>query len=333
MKPDLSICIPTYNFGHLIGETLDTIIPQLTGEVEIVVVDGAATDATTNVVQRYINLDGRLRYFRLEAKGGIDVDMAQAVSLTKGRYCWLFSADDYMKAGAVTRVLQEIKSNPGVMVCRHWNCNYDMTPINEHPVLRDQKDATYNLANSYERLAYFRAALSSEAFFSFMSGLVISRHLWDMAPLRKEFIGSCWAHSARLMELMSNGFTVKYLSDSYILRRGDNDSFMDQGVVNRYRIAIEGYHRIAEHFFGADSEEAFHMRRVIRQELPLRYFIYAKYMTRRNPDRESIDLLDEIAEAHFSDRSLRNTVSYLTFRLLPAFVCEWAYRCYRRFIR
>jgi abequosyltransferase len=47
----LSICIATYNRGGYIGETLDTIIPQLDNDVELLVVDGASTDNTKDVVR------------------------------------------------------------------------------------------------------------------------------------------------------------------------------------------------------------------------------------------------------------------------------------------
>ena len=49
----LSICIPTYNFGEFIGATLQSIIKQATDEVEIVVVDGASTDNTAEVVRAF----------------------------------------------------------------------------------------------------------------------------------------------------------------------------------------------------------------------------------------------------------------------------------------
>ena len=39
-QPLLSICIATYNRARFIGETLDSIIPQVTPAVEIVIVDG-----------------------------------------------------------------------------------------------------------------------------------------------------------------------------------------------------------------------------------------------------------------------------------------------------
>jgi len=50
-RPRLSICIPTYNFGRFIGETLDSILPQATEDVEVTVVDGASTDNTADIVE------------------------------------------------------------------------------------------------------------------------------------------------------------------------------------------------------------------------------------------------------------------------------------------
>jgi glycosyltransferase involved in cell wall biosynthesis len=61
--PLLSICIATYNRADYIGETLDSIIPQLTDNVELLVVDGASTDNTEDVVRTYT--DPRIRYVRL----------------------------------------------------------------------------------------------------------------------------------------------------------------------------------------------------------------------------------------------------------------------------
>ena len=51
--PLLSICIATYNRASYIGETLDSIIPQLDDDVELLVVDGASTDNTEDVVRKY----------------------------------------------------------------------------------------------------------------------------------------------------------------------------------------------------------------------------------------------------------------------------------------
>src|SRR4030042_4622527 len=111
--PVISSCIATYNRGQFIGETLDSIVPQLADDVELLVVDGASTDNTENVVRRYIDRDFRVRYVRLPAKGGVDQDYCRAAELARGDFCWLFTDDDLLKPGAVAAVKAAINEGYG----------------------------------------------------------------------------------------------------------------------------------------------------------------------------------------------------------------------------
>ena len=103
-KVRLSICIPVYNFGAFIGETLESIISQASDEIEIVVVDGDSTDNTTEIIQGYQRTFPRLHYHRLAKRGGIDKDMAMTVEFAHGEYCWLFGGE-ILDAGAIAKVL------------------------------------------------------------------------------------------------------------------------------------------------------------------------------------------------------------------------------------
>jgi abequosyltransferase len=49
----LSICVPTYNFGKFIGDTLKSILCQTADGVEINVLDGASTDNTSDIVRQF----------------------------------------------------------------------------------------------------------------------------------------------------------------------------------------------------------------------------------------------------------------------------------------
>src|SRR5580658_6364649 len=77
----LSICIPTYNFGAFIGETLESIAAQLQDGVEVVVLDGGSTDETAEVVGAFAQRHPQIRYHRQPERGGIDRDMARTVAL------------------------------------------------------------------------------------------------------------------------------------------------------------------------------------------------------------------------------------------------------------
>ena len=102
--PLLSICIATYNRAAYIGVTLDSIISQLTDDVELLVVDGASTDSTEEVLHTYIKKSNRIRYIRLAAKGGVDQDYDKSIEFARGEWCWLFTDDDLLKPGAIAAV-------------------------------------------------------------------------------------------------------------------------------------------------------------------------------------------------------------------------------------
>lgn len=315
---NLSICIPTYNFGAFIGETLESIAVQLCDGVEVVILDGGSTDNTPEVVYEFTKRYPSIKYYRFDEKGGIDRDIAKTVSLATGEYCWLFSSDDVMRLGAIKKLHAEIKSGDDVYLCKHSNCTKDMKVISdEHPVLNLKEGYTFNLTNRADRERYCSLALSSEAFFSFMSGFIIKRSKWESVPFNERFAGSCWAHAARIFELIPSGISVKYITEVYLDKRGDNDSFLEGGVVKRLSIAVDGYHGIADYYFGHDSVEAFHIRRVIRNEYAFKNFLFMKLCALENLDKENVRQLSALVKKINCDLSLKARLTYWVYSFSP----------------
>jgi len=325
----LSLCIPTYNFGRFIAETLHSILQQDgADEIEVVVVDGASTDNTADVVTGLQKQYSQIKYFRLPTKGGIDRDMAKSVELASGEYCWLFSSDDTMRSGALELALNEIKQGYDLYLCRHTECTFDMQFLHEHPIFHLNSPAVFDLANPKERAKYVSLAINTEPFFSFMGGIIVKKSKWDSVPLNEAFVGSYWALAARLFEIMPRGLTVKYVARTYLNRRSSNDSFMDKGLVHRWGIAIDGFHRLADTFFGHDSVEAFHVRRVVKNEYPLSVLLHGLNVCRENPETESKALLDSLARKAYCDESagdMRTLLAYAAYssKLFPAPTSEW----------
>jgi abequosyltransferase len=324
--PQLSICIPTYNFGQFIGETLASIERQYTREIEVIVLDGASTDNTTEVVAKFRASMPGLTYYRLDAKGGIDADMAKSVALAKAPYCWLFSADDVMELGALDRVLAELESQCDIYLCGLTICTIDMKPMHRHPVLSIAGDSEFELSDEKERHSYFRKAETSTAFFSYMSSLVIRRDRWEAATAPQEFTGSCWSHVARIFGIIPQGLRVRYLAESYLSNRSGNDSFLDRGIVNRIGIAVNGYWRLGDKYFGPTSEEARHIRRVVRNEYTLRHLLSAKWSTRASHLRAEEQALDVLVSKLYQDRTLKNRALHLAYRRTPLRLGRAIYR-------
>jgi abequosyltransferase len=312
----LSICIPTYNFGEFIAETLESILPQVVEGVEVVILDGGSTDDTTAVVRDFQARCSALRYHRRDERGGIDRDMARTVDLARGRYCWLFSSDDLMKPDAIARMLEQIQSGFDLYLCGLTICTRDMHPVRDHRVLSLPAGSTFDLAVDGDRREFFERAQTTTAFFSFLGSVIFKKERWDAIPLDEDFVGSCWAHVARIFRMIPDGLRVKYLADSFLLKRSDNDSFMEVGLVRRYAISIDGYHRLAATFFGDDSSEARHIRRVVANEFHVRAMLWAKLMTAQAP-AEDRRMLARLESAVYRDPSPRNRFNRTLYRFVP----------------
>ncbi len=255
----LSICIPTYNFGGFIGETLKSITDQTDKDVEIIVVDGASTDNTADVVRDFQKRFSNLTYHLLPVKGGVDKDLATAVNLARGDYCWLMSSDDVIKTGAIQRMMKEIESGHDICLCNRTECDGTLTPLRDHPWLaKDVPDKIFTFSTGRDFIKYLNSARSIGALFSYISSIVVKREKWNAVPYDGKMEGSNYAHAARLFSLLQHGGVLKYIREPLVLCRGDNDSFSTSGVVRRFQIDIDGYLFLANTLFAdADVRQAF----------------------------------------------------------------------------
>ena len=322
-----------YNCAEFLRQALDSILYQLGGEDEVIVFDGGSTDGTATLMAAYQDASPQVRYHQAVARGGIDADMAACVGLARGDYCWLFSGDDVMRPDGVARALEQTQSGHDLYVCEHTLCDIGMRVLANYPVLSPNLPFDAQLSEPGGRGEWFRRAASSEAFFSFMSGLIVRRAKWNEGRLVPEFIGSCWAHVARLFELMEGGLRVAYLPQPYLDQRGGNDSFRERGLIQRYRLAVEGFHRLADRFFPGDSPEGFHIRRVIRAEFQLKMFLNAKLLAARDGRHNELPILNDIVRRTYRDNTLDGRLKKAVYATAPLWAIRAAIRVWWWFHR
>lgn len=186
-KPLLSICIATYNRAAYIGKTLESIIPQITDTVEIVVVDGASTDTTGDVVNRYAQTCGQIRYVRLPSKGGVDQDYCKAVEHAQGRMCWLFTDDDLLKPGAIREVLDHIHKGYSLIVVNAEVMNQDFSTALKRKCVKIDRDEIVP-GSAIKRLFDLAGA-----YMSFIGCVIIDRNVW-MQREKMRYLGTEFIH-------------------------------------------------------------------------------------------------------------------------------------------
>ena len=269
MNPILSIAIHVYNFEEYLPYTLDSILEQANkNNIEVLIYDGASKDATSTIIKSYLKDNENLRYIRSLKKGGIDLDMAKCVDLVKGQYCWLFSGDDLMHSNSVERVLNYLYSwQPDLLLLRHNECNVSMEVICDWPVLSLENDNLFNLSEIQSRKNFLNAAITSEAFFSFMGGLIVKRATWLRGDFEKDFSGSNWEHIFRIWGLTNKNFTLGYIHNPILDRRGGNDSFSSNGSLSRLSIQIDGLLDTLLRIYNEDSIEIATLKRVLNFEI------------------------------------------------------------------
>ena len=247
----LSICIPTYNFGKFIGETLDSILHQYQNDIEIIVGDGASTDNTEEIIKDYLSdFPGCISYYKFDVKGGIDRDLIRTIEMARGEYCWLLSSDDVLRPEAIARVLNEIQVGHSIYLCNRWECDQNLNkPSSQLWLSEDFNDQVFNLSNSKELHSYLKSAQSLGALFSFMSSIIVKRSVWMGIDNPQVLMGSNYAHVYRLFSIAMNGGLLKYIEEPLISARFGNDSFMEHGLAKRFLIDLNGYQLLANKLF------------------------------------------------------------------------------------
>jgi glycosyltransferase involved in cell wall biosynthesis len=111
--PTISLVTPSFNQGHFIAETLDSVLSQRYPALEYVVQDGGSSDGTTDVLRRYA---GRLAAWRSQPDKGQADAVNKGFEGTRGEIMAWLNSDDLLLPGALATVARYFAEHPDVDV-------------------------------------------------------------------------------------------------------------------------------------------------------------------------------------------------------------------------
>ena len=110
MEKVLTVSIAAYNVEKYIRKTLEScIVPELMNDLEILVVDDGATDATADIVKEYESRYPQTFRFIHKENGGYGTTVNLSMREAQGRYFRLLDGDDWFDTEGLKRLVRHLK--------------------------------------------------------------------------------------------------------------------------------------------------------------------------------------------------------------------------------
>jgi CDP-glycerol glycerophosphotransferase len=224
--PLLSLVIPTYNVESYIEPCIDAIAGQTFRDIEIIVADGASTDATRTLLEKRIPDEPRLRVEYAEHRIGPGRARNAGVGKATGEYLWFVDADDLVAPDALAAIAELLATQqPDVLLIDHAELQTDgsLQPGQDHELIAGAGKEPFTIA---QRLAMLELSLVSW-------NKIVRREFFESAGA--EF-AAAWPHEDVQVscELMLSAGEIRVLDQvCYRYRRHNPGSLTSAG--KRYR--------------------------------------------------------------------------------------------------
>lgn len=239
----LSICIPTYNRANTIIEAVESVLRQNinNSEVEIVVSDNGSKDETKKLLESYVN-KGLIRYFEFTENMGADVNFLKVIEVARGEYCWFLGSDDALPEYSVQFMLSQIDIARSNIFFINKRARYtrDLCKFLKYESFIDPL-VSRSINSSEDLYKYILNSKGIAGIFTYISSLVIHKKTWEEASIDISFLGSNYIHVHKIFLMLDNASLLTILDYPLVNERGDNDSFLSSGFLNRRLIDYKLY--------------------------------------------------------------------------------------------
>jgi len=112
-QPLVSIITPSFNQGKFLEETIQSVLGQDYGRVEYILIDGASTDNSLDIIRKYSD---RLSYWVSEPDQGQAQAINKGLKQAKGNILGWLNSDDVLLPGTIRRSVEILQAHPEVDV-------------------------------------------------------------------------------------------------------------------------------------------------------------------------------------------------------------------------
>lgn len=107
-KPLITVVTVVYNGAATLEQTIQSVVSQTYDNVEYIIIDGASTDATLDIIKKY---EDKIDYWQSEADKGIYDAMNKGIGLASGEYIALLNSGDWYENNTIETIVESYKQH------------------------------------------------------------------------------------------------------------------------------------------------------------------------------------------------------------------------------
>jgi len=110
--PQVSVCIPSYNYAHYLPDAIGSVLAQTFTDHELIIVDNCSTDDTEEIVAGFVRSGVPLRFHRNDLNLGQAGNFNRCIELARGQYIQFLCADDTLEPTCLEKLAAALDGHP-----------------------------------------------------------------------------------------------------------------------------------------------------------------------------------------------------------------------------
>ena len=112
---EVSVIIPIYNSEKYLRRCIDSVLNQMFGDYEILLIDDGSTDCSSEICEKYSEKSSKIKVIH-KPNGGVSSACNLGIDNSSGKYLMFCDSDDYVEPEWIETLHQYAEKNPGVSV-------------------------------------------------------------------------------------------------------------------------------------------------------------------------------------------------------------------------
>ncbi len=117
----ISVIIPVYNVEEFLEQCLDSVLNQDYKNLEIICVEDCSTDNSLQILEKYANLDSRIKIIKNSCNQGLGLSRNIGFSHATGEYIHYLDSDDWLEEKSYSRLVKKLKDLELLPDILHFN--------------------------------------------------------------------------------------------------------------------------------------------------------------------------------------------------------------------